>query len=162
MNVTNPSATPDFADDPVARGDRAALLACDEPRYRDYLAKALRAAGLRVHGARTHANAVARLATGRPRYAAVVLIENLEGAAGLAQNGLLQHLAALPGSERRELFVALVGQTLKTGDADGAFAAGVDATVAYRDVGQFAELVLPAMEERREADAAWREACAAV
>ena len=168
MTVTTPSptaaataatnATADFADDAVARGDRAVLLACDEPRYRTYLAGTLREAALRVHGASGHAAAIARLTSGRPRYTAVVLIENLEGCAGTSENALLQHLASLPGGERRELFVALVGQTLATGDVAGAFAMGVDISVHYRDVGRFADLVFPALEERREAEAAWREA----
>lgn len=160
MTVSDPSAAAP-TDDTVARGDRAALLACDEPQYRDYLAGVLRAAGLRVHHAAGHTAAIARFSAGRPRYAVVVLIENLENSAGLADNRFLQHLAHLPGSERRELFVALVGQTLATADPDGAFAAGVDASVHYRDVSQFAEVVLPALEERQEADAAWREAASA-
>lgn len=169
MTVTAPAPGPtpaaasanapgDFTDDTVARGDRAVLLACDEPRYRAYLAGVLRDASLRVHGAASQVAAVARMTSGRPRYAAVVLIENLEGCARASENGLLQHLAGLPGSERRELFVALVGQTLATGDVAGAFALGVDISVHYRDVGRFAELVLPALEERREAETVWREA----
>ena len=162
--VTAATDAPAFTDDPVSRGERAVLLCCDEPRYRDYLAGVLRGAttggGLRVQHVGSHAAAIARLASGRPRYAAVVLIEHLEGCPGLAENRLLAHLAQLPGAERRELFVALVGQTVATGDADATFAAGVDAAVQYGDVGGFADLVLPALAEREQANHDWRDALA--
>lgn len=89
-----------------------------------------------------------------------MLIEHLEGCSGPAENRLLAHLAGRPGAERRELFVALVGQTVATGDTDAAFAVGVDVAVQYGDVGEFADLVLPALAEREQANHDWREALA--
>lgn len=140
-------STKTVIDDKIGRDDRAALLCCHEPAYADFLAAELRRMGFKLHWADGHAESIHRL-TARTYHLTVVL-ENLEGCA-LTQNALLQHLAALPTDERRATYVVLLCQSFPTGDEMAAYAASVDQVINYHDISQFAELVVPALEEHEE------------
>jgi CheY-like chemotaxis protein len=151
--ATSPNAAPGAAkrvtDDKIGRADRAALLCCHEPAYAEYLAAELRGLGYKLHVVAGHEEAIQRLAT--RTYHLTVALENLEGCA-LGDNALLQHLAALPNDERRATYVVLLCQSFSTGDAMGAYALSVNQLVKYQDIGQFAALVGPAIEEHEEAN----------
>jgi CheY-like chemotaxis protein len=149
MPATAPSAAPP-RDDAIGRDDRSVLLCCDEPSYRDYLAGAARDLEFKVHFASGCEAALLRLA-GRT-YQVIVLLENLEGCPTLADNALLQQLSGLTTDERRQTFIALLGQSFSTGDEEAAFALSVDLLVHYGDVTQFARLLAPAYEDRHRAE----------
>jgi hypothetical protein len=149
--TTQPSAAPgaakNLASDKIGRGDRAALLCCHEPAYAEYLAAEIRRMGFKLHLATGHADAIQHLAA--RSYHVSVLLENLEGCE-LGRNTLLQHLAALPNDERRATYIVLLCQSFATGDEMGAYALSVDQLIGYQDIGQFASLVAPALEEHEE------------
>ena len=135
------------AEDKIGREDRAALLCCHEPAYAEYLAAELRGLGYKLHVAPGHQDAMQRLA-GRA-YHLTVALENLEGCT-LGQNALLEYLAAMPNDERQATYVVLLCQSFATGDEMGAYALSVNQLVNYQDIGQFAAVVAPALEEHEE------------
>lgn len=134
-------------EDKLGRDDRSALLCCHEPAYIEYLTTQLRAIGFKVHHARSHQEAVNRLA--QRSYHLTVLLENLEGCL-LETNGLLRHLATMATDERRATFAVLLCQSFATGDELNAYAQSVDLLINYTDVGQFNALVVPALDEHAE------------
>ena len=136
-------------EDRIGRDDCSALICCHEPSYLEYLTGQLRGMAYKVHHARGHQEAIQRL-TARS-YNMTVLLENLEGCT-LTDNALLAHLTLLPTDERRSTFVVMLCQSFTTGDEMSAFAWSVDALVSYQDIGQFAALIVPAVEEHTESN----------
>ena len=150
LRIEIPKAQPPPAanqEDKIGRDDRSAILCCHEPAYIDYLTTQLRAIGFKVHHAKSHQQAVQRIAS--RSYHLTILLENLEGCL-LDSNSLLRHLTAMPTDERRETFVVLLCQSFATGDELNAYAQSVDLLINYTDVGQFNELLAPALEEHTE------------
>ncbi len=88
-----------------------------------------------------------------------VLLENLEGCA-LVDNALLRHLTLLPTDERRATFVVMLCQSFATGDERNAYAWSVEQLINYQDIGQFAALVVPAIEEHNESNRFFTPRCA--
>ena len=134
-------------EDKIGRDDRSALVCCHEPSYLEYLTGQLRGIGYKVHHASGHQPAVQRL--GGRSYHLTVLLENLEGCA-LVDNGLWQHLCAMPTDERRQTYVVMLCQSFESGDEMYAYALGVDQLINYQDIGSFAQLVVPPVEEFNE------------
>ena len=52
--------------------------------------------------------------------------------------------------ERRQTFVVMLCQSFNTGDETYAYALSVDQLINYQDIGQFAQLVVPTVEEHTE------------
>ena len=138
---------PNNQEDKIGRDDRSALVCCHEPSYLEYLTGQLRSIGYKVHHATGHQPAIQRL--GGRSYHLTVLLENLEGCA-LVENALWQHLGATLTDERRQTFVVMLCQSFNTGDEMYAYALSVDQLINYQDIGQFAQLVVPAVEEYTE------------
>ncbi len=134
-------------EDKIGRDDRSALVCCHEPSYLEYLTGQLRGIGYKVHHAVGHQAAIQRL-QGRS-YHLTVLLENLEGCA-LVENALWQYLSASLTDERRQTFVVMLCQSFNTGDEMYAYALSVDQLINYQDIGQFAQLVVPTVEEHTE------------
>ncbi len=134
-------------EDKIGRDDRSALVCCHEPSYLEYLTGQLRGIGYKVHHATGHQAAIQRL--GGRSYDLTVLLENLEGYA-LVENVLWQHLNAMLTDERRQTYVVMLCQSFETGDDMYAYALAVDQLINYQDIGQFAQLVVPAVEEFNE------------
>ncbi len=163
MTTTASPAAPSTTephDDTIGRDDISALLCCEEPTYRAYLATALRELGFKVHHAAGHPAARHRL-DGRP-YHVIVMLEDFDGSGGLADHATLRHLRQLDTDERRRLFVALVGRSFETDNADAAYAFSVDLVVRYEDVAQFGTLLEPAFQDRREEEQFFRAQAEAV
>ena len=134
-------------EDRIGREDRSALVCCHEPAYLEYLTEQLRGMGYKVHHARSHQQAVQRLAS--RSYGVTVLLENLEGCA-LADNVLWHHLAALTTDERRATYVIMLCQSYTTGDEMSAYALSVNQLISYQDIAQFSSLAVPALEDFQE------------
>ena len=141
------SKVPLNQEDKIGREDRAAIVCCHEPSYLEYLTGQLRGIGYKVHHAPSHQTAIGRLAT--RAYDLTVLVENLEGCE-LAANAVLQHLSAMAMDDRRQTYVVLLCQAFATGDELNAYAWSVDQVISYQDIGEFANLVVPAVEEYTE------------
>ena len=134
-------------EDKISRDDRSALVCCHEQSYLEYLTGQLRGIGYKVHHAKGHQPAIQRL-EGRA-YNVTVFLENLEGCA-LVDNSLWQHIGAMLTDERRQTYVVMLCQSFDTGDEMFAYALGLDQVINYQDIGQFAQLVVPAIEEHTE------------
>ena len=147
IQIPTPSQVANHQEDKIGRDDRSALLCCHEPTYLEYLTGQLRAMGYKAHHARGHQAAVQRLAS--RSYGLTVFLENLEGCA-LAENLLWQHLGAMLTDERRQTYAIMLCQSYDTGDEMNAYALSVDQLINYQDIGQFAALVVPAMDEHVE------------
>ena len=65
-------------------------------------------------------------------------------------NRVLQHLCTMPMDDRRQTYVVLLCQAFGTGDELNAYAWSVDQVIGYQDIGEFAALVVPAVEEHTE------------
>ena len=141
------SPVPSQQEDKIARDDRSALICCHEPSYLEYLTGQLRGIGYKVHHAATHQAAIGRL--GSRSYHLTVLVENLEGC-DLAENVVLAHLSAMPMDERRQTYAIMLCQAFATGDEMNAYAWSVDQVINYQDIGEFARLIVPAVEEHNE------------
>lgn len=148
-NANVPVAPPpaNHQEDRIGRDDRSALVCCHEPSYVQFLTGQLRGIGYKVHHATSHAVAAGRLAA--RTYDMTVLLENLEGCA-LVDNELLRDITLLPTDERRATFVVMLCQSFATGDERSAYAWSVDMLINYQDIGQFATLVVPVVEEHNE------------
>ena len=68
----------------------------------------------------------------------------------MVDNALWQHICAMPTDERRQTYVVMLCQSFETGDEMFAYALGLDQLINYQDIGQFAQLVVPAIEEHNE------------
>ncbi len=134
-------------EDKIGRDDRSAIVCCHEPSYLEYLTGQLRGIGYKVHHVVSHQAAITRMAS--RAYDLTVLVENLEGCE-LADNRVLQHLCAMPMDDRRQTYVVLLCQAFATGDEMNAYAWSVDQVISYQDIGDFAALVVPAVEEHTE------------
>lgn len=162
LRIQIPGAAPLPAanqEDRIGREDRSALICCHEPAYLEYLTEQLRGIGYKIHHATSHQQASQRLAS--RAYHLTVLLENLEGCE-LADNALLQQLAAVATDERRATYVIMLCQSFGTGDEMNAYALSVNQLINYQDIAQFSSLVVPALEEYQEGnrffDAALRKA----
>ena len=140
---------PNDQEDRIGRDDSSALVCCHEPSYLHFLTGQLRATGYKVHHATGHQAAVGRLAA--RTYDMTVLLENLEGCA-LVDNTLLRHLTLMPTDERRVTFAVMLCQSFATGDEYSAYAWSVECLINYQDIGQFAALTVPAVEEHNESN----------
>ena len=152
LRIQIPAAAPAVApaahqEDKIGREDRSALICCHEPSYLEYLTGQLRGIGYKVHHAATHQAAITRL-SGRS-YHLTVLVENLEGC-DLIENAVLRHLSAMPMDDRCQTYVVLLCQAFATGDDMNAYAWSVDQAINYQDIGSFAQLIVPAVEEHNE------------
>ena len=147
IQVPVQTQVPNNQEDKIGREDKSALVCCHEPSYLEYLTGQLRGIGYKVHHAAGHQVAIQRL-QGRS-YDLTVLLENLEGCA-LVENALWQHLGSTLTDERRQTFVVMLCQSFNTGDEMYAYALSVDQLINYQDIGQFAQLLVPAVEEHTE------------
>ena len=147
IQVPTQAQVPNNQEDKIGREDRSALVCCHEPSYLEYLTGQLRGIGYKVHHATGHQAAIGRLQS--RAYSLTVLLENLEGCA-LVENALWQHLCATLTDERRQTFVVMLCQSFNTGDETYAYALSVDQLINYQDIGQFAQLVVPTVEEHTE------------
>ncbi len=134
-------------EDKIGRDERSALVCCHEQSYLEYLTGQLRGIGYKVHHAKGHQPAVQRL--GGRAYDVTVFLENLEGCA-LVDNALWQHIGGILTDERRQTYVVMLCQSFNTGDEMFSYALGLDQVINYQDIGQFAQLVVPAIEEHTE------------
>ncbi len=141
------SRVPLDQEDKIGREDRAAIVCCHEPSYLEYLTGQLRGIGYKVHHAASHQTALTRMST--RAYELTVLVENLEGCE-IGGNAVLQHLSTMPMDDRRQTYVVLLCQAFATGDEMNAYAWSVDQVISYQDIGEFAALVVPAVEEHNE------------
>ena len=149
VNAASAAAVAPNQEDKIGRDDRAALVCCHEPSYLEYLTGQLRGIGYKVHHAPTQQAAVAKL-TARS-YSLTVLVENMEGC-DLPNNAVLGHLCAMSMDERRQTYVVMLCQSFATGDELNAYACSVDQVINYQDIGQFAPLVVPAVEGHTESN----------
>ena len=141
------SQVPLGQEDKIGRDERSALVCCHEPSYLEYLTGQLRGIGYKVHHGATHQAALARL--GGRSYHLTVLVENLEGC-DLIENMVLRHLSAMAMDDRRQTYVVMLCQAFATGDEMNAYAWSVDQVINYQDIGDFAQLIVPAVEEHNE------------
>lgn len=140
---------PNHIEDRIGRDDRSALVCCHEPSYVEFLTGQLRGIGYKVHHATSADAACGRLAS--RTYDLTILLENLEGCA-LVDNELLRCLVLLPTDERRATFVIMLCQSFTTNDERSAYAWSVNQLINYQDIGQFAALVAPVVEEHNESN----------
>ena len=150
-NAQTPVAPPPPNDqeDKIGRDDRSALVCCHEPSYVQYLTGQLRGMGYKVHHATGHQAGISKLAT--RAYDMIVLLENLEGCS-LGDNVLLEHIMLMSTDERRDVYVVMLCQAFATGDERGAYAWSVNQAINYQDIGQFATLVTPRVEDHVESN----------
>ena len=144
-----PAPLANTQEDRIGREERSALVCCHEPSYLEYLTGQLRGIGYKVHHATGHQAAIGRQAI--RSYDMTVLLENLEGCT-LVENPLLRDLTLMSTDERRGTFVVMLCQSFNTGDERSAYAWSVDLLIGYQDIGQFAALVVPAVEEHNESN----------
>ena len=131
-----------------AATDRSALVCCHEPSYLEYLTGQLRGIGYKVHHA---PGAPARdQAGGGPIVRSDPSCWKTSRAARWWTNALWQHIGAMPTDERRQTYVVMLCQSFDTGDEKFAFALGLDQLINYQDIGSFAQLVVPPIEEHIE------------
>jgi CheY-like chemotaxis protein len=112
---------------------RFALVAVDDENRKAAVTGALQELGLRVHAAATTDDGYDRLR--KTSYDVVVIDQAFQGGTPL-DNPLLQQVKTMPASTRRYMFVALLGQNLKTMDNMTAFAASVNGVINYNDLAQ--------------------------
>src|SRR5688572_10974200 len=124
-------------------GDKTALI-CADLLTTESVRAALKSLGYKSHSAETSETAIDRL-----RYTAydvVVIHENFAGSS-LRSNAMLSYLATLPMAQRRNSFVCLIGDSLRTFDAMQAFAESVHIVVHPMDLPNFAAILRKSIAE---------------
>ena len=124
-------------------GDKTALI-CADLLTTESVRATLKSLGYKSHSAETSETAIDRL-----RYTAydvVVIHENFAGSS-LRSNAMLSYMATLPMAQRRNSFVCLIGDSLRTFDAMQAFAESVHIVVHPMDLPNFAAILRKSIAE---------------
>ena len=110
-----------------------ALVGVDDADRQAAVARALEELGYRAQVGENTADVIERLR--KTSYEVIVLDEAFQGSTPL-DNELLGSIQWMPMTVRRYMFIALLGQDLKTFDNMMAFAKSVNVVVSYGDLGQ--------------------------
>ena len=124
-------------------GDKTSLI-CADPLTTETVRNTLKSLGYKSHTAETSESAIDRLHY--TAYDIVIIHENFAGSS-LRSNALLSYLATLPMPQRRNSFVCLIGDSLRTFDAMEAFAQSVHVVVHPMDLPNFAAILRKCIAE---------------
>ena len=131
-----------MASQTVINVDPVALVCVDDAARQAAVTQALEELGYSAEVGTTVAAVIDRLR--KVSYDVIVLDETWDGATPL-DNPLLAAIQAMPMPVRRYIFVALLGQGIKTLDHMMAFAKSVNLVVGYGDLREFTALLTGAI-----------------
>jgi hypothetical protein len=123
-------STPILVQDFFELGDKTALV-CGEPGVVEGTWKTLKELGHKIHFTNDIDDAIERIRY--TQYNCVIVQEELLGKS-LEENEVMQYLATQPMSQRRNTFVALIGDSCRTLDAIQAFSLSVHVVINPSDL----------------------------
>ena len=135
-------------------GDRTALI-CADPNTTEMARKTFRELGFKFHTAETTDLAIDRMRY--TPYDCIIVHENFAGSS-LRSNAVLNYLAPLPMSLRRNSFVCLVGPSVKTLDAMQAFGQSVHLVINPADLPNLTAILKKGLAEFESLYVAFKEA----
>ena len=139
-------------------GDKTSLI-CGDSATNDAAKTTLRELGYKFHTAETPELAIERMRY--TNYDCIVLHENFAGSS-LRSNSVLNFLAALPMTQRRNWFVCLVGPSFKTLDAMQAFSQSVHLVLNPADLPNLTAILKKSLAENELLYRAFKESLAAM
>ena len=139
---------------PEAFEARLALVCEDAPERQAVIKAALEQIGFTMLAVKNADEAIARLR--RDVYELVIIDEHYQGATPL-DNAVLAAVRPMPMSQRRWMFVALVGREFKTFDNAMAFARSVNVVVNVNDLPHLPAILKKGITEHVEFYRAFRQ-----
>jgi len=121
---------PELNQDFFELGDKTSIV-CADPATTEIVRSSLKDLGFKIHFADSEDGALDRIRY--TQYYCIVIHENFAGSI-LQTNAVIQYLAPLPMSLRRNSFVCLIGDSFNTLDAMQAFAQSVHVVVNPLDL----------------------------
>ncbi len=115
-------------------GDSTALIAFDDGKQAEALAKQLTAIDYKVHGTDSYEELLILIKTHQYD---LIVVQADYGGWTVGENELLQTIAKLPSEIRRGEYVVLMGENLPTNDEMLAFIYSVNLTFDYADFSTF-------------------------
>lgn len=112
-------------------GDLTALVCIDQPEYQQQIVEQLSSMDYKIHVGLFHEDISLKLKT--HVYDVVVIDEHFNGC-HLGNNVVLQEAISLPGTQRRNQFLALIGSSVMTNDEMMAFIFSVDLCFNVNDL----------------------------
>ncbi len=134
-------------------GDKTSLI-CADPNTNEIVKPTLRELGFKFHISETAELAIERIRY--TNYDCIIVHENFAGSS-LRSNPVLNYLAPLPMSQRRYLFVCLVGPSFKTLDAMQAFTQSVQLTLNPIDLPNLGPILKKGLAEFEQLYRAYKE-----
>lgn len=124
-------------------GDRTSLV-CTDPNTVEIAWRTLKDLGFKTHMVETHDIAIERLRY--TQYNCIVVQETFAGSS-LRAHAVMNYLAQLPMTQRRNSFVCLIGESFKTLDAMQAFAQSVHVVVNPSDLPNLTAILKKGLSE---------------
>jgi CheY-like chemotaxis protein len=146
--------SPEGQPGPEAFEARLALVCEDAPERQAVIKAALEQIGFTMLAVKNADEAIARLR--RDVYELVIIDEHYQGATPL-DNTVLAAVRPMPMSQRRWMFVALVGRAFKTFDNAMAFARSVNVVVNVNDLPHLPAILKKGITEHVEFYRAFRQ-----
>lgn len=130
--------------DYLVEGEIIALLCEQEPKIRQGIGKILKSMNYRVVEAVSARNALKYM---RFHTYNLVVVNEMFEAPNADSNHIIQYLAQLPISVRRDVFVVLFGKSFRTMDSMIAFNKSVNLVVNVQDLGDIAKILNGALTD---------------
>ncbi len=133
--------------DYLVEGEKIALLCEQEPKIKQEIDKILKGMNYRVVEADS-----ARIALKYMRFNTynLVVVNEMFEASSADSNHIIQYLAQLPISVRRDVFVILFGKSFRTMDNMTAFNKSVNLVVNMQDLGDIAKILNGALTDHEQ------------
>ena len=128
-------------------GDLTALVCIDQPEYQQQIVEQLSSMDYKIHVGLFPEDISMKLKT---HVYDVVLIDEHFAGCQLNTNGVLYEATHLPGSQRRNQFVVLIGTSVQTNDEMMAFILSVDLVFNVADLDNFKPVLRRGVARQKE------------
>ena len=128
-------------------GDLTALVCVDQPEYQNYIVEQLSSMDYKIHVGLFPEDISLKLKT--HVYDVVVIDEHFNGC-HLSNNGVLYEATNLPGIQRRNQFLVLVGTSVMTNDEMMAFIFSVDLCFNVNDLANLKPVLRRGVARQKE------------